>query len=294
MERTGLMERLGGAKDAAAEISIRDTVLRLSQTELFENNGCAEGAIIVIYDVTESERLEQTRREYVANVSHELRTPIASIRGLADALNDGLVRDEGDRARYYGYILKETLRLSRLIDDLLELSRLQSGAMVMEKGRVDLNDLLLDVADRYSALAEEHGMRLSLELPAGALLAWTNPDRAEQVLVALVDNAIKHAAPGGEIRLGARGAGTGELTVWVQNRGEISETDLAHIFDRFYKVDKSHSGNGTGLGLSIAKEILDLMEERIFAESREGMVTFGFTLAEAKPKALGGENEAKA
>ncbi|MEG1547737.1 MAG: histidine kinase dimerization/phospho-acceptor domain-containing protein [Clostridia bacterium] len=259
------------------EIHVYDTVLRVSLTALQEPSGRVEGGVMLIQDVTESILLEQTRREYVANVSHELRTPIASIRGLADALNDGMIENESDKARYYGYILRETLRLSRLIDDLMELSRLQSGALVIVKKRTNISELLCDVIDRFSGIAAEHEMQLVLNAPDG-LYAHTSADRAEQVLIVLIDNAIKHSIIGGQITVNVYEK-EHNLLISVENAGYIPQADLKNVFERFFKVDKSHSGGGTGLGLSIAREIIVLIDERIWARCENGIVTFSFTLS---------------
>ncbi len=285
----------GETGDVVAERVRRDRTLRFTVTALRDDAGITEGALILVQDVTEAVRLEQTRRDYVANVSHELRTPLASIRSLSDALCDGLVKKDQDRLRYYGYIQKETIRLSRLIDDLLELSRLQSGAVALTKQRMEADELLRDVVGRYGKIASEQGFGLSLEVPEDCPDAYGNPDRTEQVLIALLDNAIKHNEGGGDVAVRAE-AGGEKITVSVVNRGVIADEDIEHIFERFYKADRSHSGEGTGLGLSISKEIMDLLGERIWVESALGTVKFSFTLEKYFPDAEKGinsyENEA--
>lgn len=285
----------GETGDVVAERVRRDRTLRFTVTALRDDAGITEGALILVQDVTEAVRLEQTRRDYVANVSHELRTPLASIRSLSDALCDGLVKKDQDRLRYYGYIQKETIRLSRLIDDLLELSRLQSGAVALTKQRMVVDELLRDVVGRYGKIASEQGFGLSLEVPEGCPDAYGNPDRTEQVLIALLDNAIKHNEGGGDVAVRAETGGE-KITVSVVNRGVIADEDIEHIFERFYKADRSHSGEGTGLGLSISKEIMDLLGERIWVESALGTVKFSFTLEKYFPDAEKGinsyENEA--
>lgn len=271
---------LVGGETALREVERGEAILRFTIAPLYESEHI-EGAVMLIQDVTEAVRLEKTRMDYVANVSHELRTPLASIRSLADALNDGLVKNEEDKARYYGYILHESLRLSRLIDDLLELSRLQSGTLAFSRQSVRVDELIYDVADRYNAAADDKGLTLNVRVPEACPRADTNPDRTEQVLVALLDNAIKHTEGTGEVILAIEDMGD-KLHVNVSNPGEINEKDLSHLFERFYKVDESHSGEGTGLGLSIANEILNLLGENIWAESEAGRVTFTFTLEKAK------------
>ena len=261
------------------ELKVRDRILRVAITPLTDS-GRGEGAVMLIRDITEASRLEQTRTEYVANVSHELRTPIASIRGLADALNDGLIKKDEDKARYYGYILRESMRLSRLIDDLLELSRLQSGTIAFKKQFISINELIEDVADRYASAASEKGLNVEIDI-GEPYKVYTNPDRAEQVLVALTDNAIKYGYSG-TLRFSAEKKGD-SLYISVSNPGSIADEDIDHVFERFYKADKSHAGQGTGLGLSIVNEVLELLGERIWVKSENGTVTFTFTLSTVRP-----------
>lgn len=268
-----------GGETVSKELKVRDRILRVAITPLTDG-GRGEGAVMLIRDITEASRLEQTRTEYVANVSHELRTPIASIRGLADALNDGLVKKDEDKARYYGYILRESMRLSRLIDDLLELSRLQSGTIAFKKQFISINELIEDVADRYVSAAREKGLNVEIDI-GEPYKVYTNPDRAEQVLVALTDNAIK-CGDSGTLRFSAEKKGD-NLYISVSNPGSIADEDIDHVFERFYKADKSHAGQGTGLGLSIVNEVLELLGERIWVKSENGTVTFTFTLSTVKP-----------
>ena len=268
-----------GGETVSKELKVRDRILRVAITPLTDG-GRGEGAVMLIRDITEASRLEQTRTEYVANVSHELRTPIASIRGLADALNDGLVKKDEDKARYYGYILRESMRLSRLIDDLLELSRLQSGTIAFKKQFISINELIEDVADRYVSAAREKGLNVEIDI-GEPYKVYTNPDRAEQVLVALTDNAIKYG-DSGTLRFSAEKKGD-SLYISVSNPGSIADEDIDHVFERFYKADKAHAGQGTGLGLSIVNEVLGLLGERIWAKSENGTVTFTFTLSTVKP-----------
>ena len=268
-----------GGETVSKELKVRDRILRVAITPLTDG-GRGEGAVMLIRDITEASRLEQTRTEYVANVSHELRTPIASIRGLADALNDGLVKKDEDKARYYGYILRESMRLSRLIDDLLELSRLQSGTVAFKKQFISINELIEDVADRYVSAAREKGLNVEIDI-GEPYKVYTNPDRAEQVLVALTDNAIKYGYSG-TLRFSAEKKGD-SLYISVSNPGSIADEDIDHVFERFYKADKAHAGQGTGLGLSIVNEVLGLLGERIWAKSENGTVTFTFTLSTVRP-----------
>ncbi|MEN6564243.1 MAG: ATP-binding protein [Christensenella sp.] len=252
-------------------------VITLSQ----ETSELAPGTVIVAQDITAAERLEQTRRDYVANVSHELRTPIASIRSLAEALNDGLVKAEEDRARYYGYILRESMRLTRLINDLLELSRLQSGAVALEKEIFHLDGVVAEVVEQMSLVASYSGIRIVNNWNCKSPLnVNSNRDRIEQVLIALLDNAIKFALDESVIVVETRLPKGGRFAeISVRNSGHIPEEHLPHLFERFYKADTSHSDGGTGLGLAIVHEILSHLGESIEARNEEGFAVFRFTVA---------------
>jgi signal transduction histidine kinase len=227
----------------------------------------------------ESARLEQTRRDYVANVSHELRTPIASIRAIGETLRDGMAKTETKKELFYNNIVRESLRLSRLVDDLLELSRLQAGTEAMQKYNFDLREVLQNIYDIFGHLAMESNVSLKLSADlSNPIPVCSNADRLEQVLVILMDNAIKHTPENGAILLAVEES-QGKLELWVSNTGVgIPAEDLPYIFERFYKVDKSHSGYGTGLGLSIAKEIVKGLGGQIFVESEAGNTKFTFTV----------------
>jgi len=269
----------GETRQMTMEVGERKLLLVVTLSQ--ETSEEAPGTVIVAQDITAAERLEQTRRDYVANVSHELRTPIASIRSLAETLNDGLVKADEDRFRYYGYILRESMRLSRLINDLLELSRLQSGAIALEKEPFHLYGVVSEVVERMSLIASDSGIRIrNVWNCKSSLTVKSNPDRIEQVLIALLDNAVKFATDEGEIQV------VTELTkdrmralVSVKNTGYIPEAHLPHLFERFYKADTSHSDSGTGLGLAIVQEILSHLGETIEARNEGEFAVFRFTVS---------------
>lgn len=262
-------------------VAVNERKLLLVVTLSQETSELAPGTVIVAQDITAAERLEQTRRDYVANVSHELRTPIASIRSLAETLNDGLVKAEEDRSRYYGYILRESMRLTRLINDLLELSRLQSGAVALEKAPFHLDGVVAEVVEQMSLVASYSGIQITNSWHCKAPLSvCSNRDRIEQVLIALLDNAIKFAADEGAIILDTRLAKNGKhAVVSVKNTGHLPEEHLPHLFERFYKADTSHSDGGTGLGLAIVREILTHLGESVEAKNEGEFAVFRFTVA---------------
>ena len=258
-----------------------------------DDKGGIAGAVGLFRDITSEVRLENTRREYVANVSHEMRTPLTAMRGLIEPLRDGMVKDENARKRYYDIILREILRLSRLINDLMELSRLQSGTLAIEPENFEIAEIAYDLYERYRTTCEEHGLTLALTADFEKFpLLFSNPDRVEQLLVILLDNAIKYTPSGGHIELGGEWDDE-RATLRVKDSGlGIAPEHIDHIFERFYKVDKAHSGMGSGLGLSIAREMLEQMGEKIWVTSTVGEGSeFCFTVKRAAPPPMIIENE---
>ena len=241
-----------------------------------DSDGCV-GAVGVFKDATEIEKLEKMRNEYVANISHELRTPLTSLRGLLEPLSDGMVKDPEAQKRYYSIMLHEVERLSRLITDMLQLSRLQAGTETMEMTMFDVNELLEEVMQSFQTTAKKRNIRIELETHEDLSPVLSDRDRIEQVLVILIDNALRYAKT--TIRLRATDdAHEVFVDVWDDGIG-IAKENLPRLFERFYKVDSSRKDGGTGLGLSIAKKIMDQLEEQLEVDSREGEWTcFRFTL----------------
>lgn len=256
-----------------------DRSLWISVVPIMSEEDECTGVVGLFKDITELERLETMRRDYVANVSHELRTPLTAIRGLLEPLSDGMIEDDETRQRYYRIMLREVVRLSRLISDMLELSRLQSGSEHMEISAVNLEELLMDTRQNYLNEANQKGISLVLK-SNDVPYVMTDADRVEQVLVILIDNAMHYTPSGGSITIEGVETGGQQVLVSVSDTGcGISPDDLPHIFERFYKTDKSRREGGTGLGLSIAKQIIDKLGESIYVESvpDEG-TSFHFTL----------------
>ncbi len=235
-------------------------------------------AVALVRDITQNERLEKTRHDYVANISHELRTPLSSMRGLIEALRDGVVSRESDRQRYYAILSGEVLRLSRLVNDLLELSGLQSSTAAFEMESIDVRDMMLDLHDRYKKLFDEQKKEFSLNLPDEALpVIKSNEDRLTQVLTIFLDNAVKYTQPGGRVALGARMQEKGVYFYVADNGMGMDSGEIEKIFDRFYQAEISRSDKGNGLGLSIAKEILDKLHLKVQVQSSRGQGSeFGF------------------
>lgn len=240
-------------------------------TPLYDAEGKISAAVGLFRDITESDRLEQTRRDYIANVSHELRTPITAMRALLEPLHDGMVQKKEDRIRYYGILLRETMRLSRLIDDMLELSRLQSGKSSIRQGPLDTDLLFEELKQKFILMADDHGINFTAEKSAPEMpFIWGNRDRIEQILIIYFDNALKFTPEEGSIdfRLSAEEK---QVVFRVTDTGPgISAEDMPFVFERFYKADKAHNETGTGLGLSIAKTLANQLGMNVSVSSTEG------------------------
>lgn len=256
-----------------------DVALHISVSPLLRQSGEVTGCVGIVSDVTSAERLEQTRRDYVANVSHELRTPLTAMRALIEPLRDGLVKTEEQRQQIYDVVLRETMRLSRLVNDMLELSRLQSGTASLSRSVFAPLPLFNLIHETYSAYAEDYQQTFVYDVPEDLPSVWGNPDRTQQVLIVLLDNAFKYTPEGGVVTLSACAEGD-VVRVRVRDTGVgIPAADLPHVFDRFYKVDKSHHSKGTGLGLAIAYEIMKHLGEEMSVTSEPGQGScFTFTL----------------
>lgn len=237
------------------------------------------GAVAVLRDLTETERVEKTRRDFIANVSHELRTPLTSIQGYAETLLDGSSENNHSR-EFLDIIRKNASRMSRLTEDLLTLARVESGEQRFDVQPVLPGELLYEAVESFENVARAHGVELRVEDSAPEPVS-ADREAIHQVFSNLVDNALKYAASGGQLVLGARPAEYG-VEFYVRDfGGGIPSEHLPRLFERFYRVDKARSreSGGTGLGLAIAKHIVLAHDGAIRAESdlNHGSV-FLFTL----------------
>lgn len=228
----------------------------------------------------EAKLLDQMRKDYVANISHELKTPVTSIRAVAEMLNDDAFSDKLDRKKYYSMILRESMRLEVLIKDMLELSNLQAGNVSVKKDKVDLNDILDEIYEKFEVIANDLDINLTIKkIENNKSIVFTNYNRIIQVLVILLDNAFKFTGEEGTVSLETI-IEKEFVRVVVSDTGiGIDEEDRPFVFDRFYKVDKSRQSIGTGIGLSIAAEIIRHLDEEIYVESNVGVGSkFIFTI----------------
>ncbi len=227
---------------------------------------------------------QETLREFLMNVSHDLKTPLTSIQGFAQALSDGTISDDEGRQRAARVLHSESRRVLHLVEELLDLSRIESGQTRMDLRPVRLGDIFAHLRDVFSLRAEESGV--TFEVADGALPSvQADEDRLEQVLGNLLDNAFRHTPRGGAVKLAAAPAGRGDVAITVADTGDgIPPEELPRIFDRFYKADGS--AGGTGLGLAISKQIVVAHGGRINVECPpEGGSRFTVTLpAGAEPR----------
>lgn len=217
------------------------------------------GTIAVLHDVTEQEKMERSRREFVANVSHELRTPLTTIKSYLEALDDGAIDDPSLSRKFVAVARNETERMIRLVTDLLHLSRFDSKQAILSKEQTNIVDMLEEVADRFSFQLQKKSIEILIFTEGDIPPLVLDRDQIDQVLDNLVSNAIKYTQEGGKIEIRTDLPDKQHLLVSISDTGiGIPKKDLERIFDRFYRVDKARSRNmgGTGLGLSIAREII--------------------------------------
>ncbi len=236
-------------------------------------------AVVTLRDVTELKRLESVRREFVANVSHELRTPLASIRAMVETLEAGAIDDHEMANEFLQRIIGEVDRLAALVDDLLDLGRLESGRVHHRLEPLDPRDLLTRAAERLRPQTERARLNLVIDVPSGLPAVLAERSRIEQVMLNLVHNAIKFTDAGGTIAVRAHVADDMLVTEVSDTGAGIPEEELSRLFERFYKADKARRSEGTGLGLAIAKHIVLAHDGDIHVESELGRgSTFSFTL----------------
>ncbi len=229
------------------------------------------GTLLLAQDLTRVRRLETVRRDFISNLSHELRTPLASLKALTETLQDGALTDEEAAPRFLERIHTELDALTQMAQELLDLSKIESGQVELVLRKVDPLAVLKSATERMRVQAERAGVNLTLEETATPPKVEADAGRVEQVLVNLIHNAVKFTRRGGSVTLSAKEEEGGSVVFAVRDTGVgIPSDDLPRIFERFYRVDKSRAGGGTGLGLSIAKHIVEAHGGRIWAQSREG------------------------
>lgn len=226
--------------------------------------------------ITQLEAQEQIRREFVTNVAHEIKTPLAIMQGFTETMLDGLVKDERERETYLGNILDEINRLKRLVNEILDLKRMEEGHFDYDKEPCDLKVLIDRVLGKLNQLIEQKGINLELNLEKRLPHVTCNSDRMERVFINLIDNAVRHTPEGGKISIHVTSK-VNQVHIRIRDTGVgISPEDLPMIWERFYKADKSRSRiqGGTGLGLAIVKRIVEAHGGQINVESKLNEGTF--------------------
>ncbi len=267
-------------RQAELELVHRRRFLNVIATPLSE--GSDEGVLLTLQDVTRLWQVETTRREFVSNVSHELRSPLAAIRAMTETLQDGALNDTDTAQDFLTRILNDTQRMTTMVNELLELSRLESGQAPIHLAPVSLESVVAEIESRFDVSPDHERLNLETNVPDGIPLVMGEADKLNQVLANLVENAVKVTGDGGLISISAN-ATDRWVEVKVSDNGiGIAREHLPHVFERFYKVDRSRRDGGTGLGLAIAKHLVQAHGGDIKVESVEGEGSaFSFTLLRA-------------
>lgn len=244
-------------------------------------NGVVDGAIMVFHDITELRRLETVRKDFVANVSHELRTPITNIKGYAETLLEGALEDKVNAEDFTKIIHSESERLAKLVEDVLDLSRIESGKMEFHFKENNINELIRRIEKGLSKQMESKKITFRNDIPDNIAKVKCDATSIAQVLLNLIENAVKYNKENGIIAISASPKGN-YIEISISDTGiGIPEDDLPRVFERFYRVDKAHSREigGTGLGLSIVKHIIQAHKGDVYVTSQLGAgSTFRFTL----------------
>ncbi len=230
----------------------------------------AWAALAVFHDLTEVRQLDSMRRDFISNVSHELRTPLAGIRAAAETLQEGALDDRPAATEFLGHILREADRMTQLVEELLELSRIESGAAPLSFHQFDAADLVQEGVRRFAQQAERAGLSLTAECTAVPLTIIGDGERLERALGNLIANAIKFTPPGGAITVSASALDASVAISVCDTGAGIELEQQARVFERFYKGDRGRGSGGTGLGLAIVKHIVQAHEGSVALTSRPG------------------------
>lgn len=278
---TPLFEQVVSAeKEELQELSVQGRSMAVLMAPLYAEEH-VRGAVAVVRDVTEERRHDKLRKDFIANVSHELRTPISMLQGYSEAMVDGVTSSDEERKEVAQIIYDESLRMGRLVNELLDLARMEAGYIDLNLEEVDLDSYLERITRKFASFAREYDVTVELAKPGRGQIAVFDPDRIEQVLTNLIHNAIRHTNPGGLITVVHEQEEERDTFAVVDTGRGIPEEDLPYVFERFYKADKARTRQhgGTGLGLAIAKHIIDAHQGKITVHSRLGEgTTFRFTL----------------
>lgn len=287
-DRYNLRELLDNQDELLLDFSNdeRQLIIRAYFSLIQRASGFISGLVIVLHDVTEQQRIEEERRQFVSNVSHELRTPLTSVKSYVDALQEGAIEDPEVAKSFLAVAQDETTRMIHMINDLLELSRMDSGTMKLETEYVNVGELFNYILNRFDMIIAnddkpEKYYTIKREITDSQIWVELDTSKFTQVVDNIMNNAIKYSPDGGVITARMIDRKT-EVVLSITDQGlGIPKKDLGHIFDRFFRVDKARSRaqGGTGLGLAISKEIIELFGGKIWVDSSEGQgSTFSISL----------------
>lgn len=267
-----IKEEIKSQKDFMAKIN--DSILKVIIAPMKREEKTA-GFILILHDITKEQKLEEMRREFVANVSHELRTPLTTIKSYTETLLDGALNDEEVSMQFLNVINEETDRMTRIVNDLLELSRLDNKEARFNKKAINLSKVLAAAVSKMKVNAKKKGITICENVKEDLPLCYADADKMEQVFQNILSNAIKYTPEGGNITVNLWSESNFVITSIKDTGIGIPREDLPRIFERFYRVDKTRSREfgGTGLGLSIAKEIVKAHEGEIEIKSELGKGT---------------------
>lgn len=271
-------------RDCTNKVQVHNNVWSVVMAPL-QTDGVIRGAVAVIRNVTEEHKLEKLRRDFVANVSHEIRTPLSMLQGYSEALLDDIVASPEERKELVQVIYDESLRMGRLVNDFLDMARMEAGHVELSLQEFDMSNVVRRVHRKFQVYAKERDVSLIAELPDEPLDVYeVDEDRIEQVLTNLMDNALRHTPAGKSIRIAGDLATINKkryVKLIIADEGQgIPSEDVPYIFERFYKADKARkrgASGGTGLGLAIVKNIITQHNGRIEVDSVLGKGTT-FTL----------------
>ncbi len=271
-------------KGKIAEISTQGHDWVILMNPLYRHNDI-RGAVAVLRDMTEERRLDKMRKDFIANVSHELRTPIAMLQGYSEAIIDDIAETAEEKKEMAQVIYDESLRMGRLVNELLDLARMEAGHQTLNIDEVEVGSFLGRISKKFQRAAQEKHVAVYTTLDHPEAIIRLDPDRIEQVFTNLIDNALRHTPEGGEVQIIQRTMDNGTLFNVKDSGVGISEEELPFVFERFYKVDKARTRgrSGTGLGLAIAKNIVNGHGGKIDVYSKVGQgTTFTFFLPSKK------------
>lgn len=267
-------------KEKIGEISLQGRHWVILVSPLYSNQ-FIRGAVAVLRDMTEERQLDKMRQDFIANVSHELRTPISMLQGYSEAIVDDIAQTQEEKKEMARVIYDESLRMGRLVNELLDLARMEAGHIQLTVEEVILSSFINRIIYKFQGLAKDHEIQLSAEIGSEVPPIFLDPDRIEQVLTNLIDNAIRHTPKDGSVKLKVIQEDKGTMIEVSDSGSGIPDEDLPFVFERFYKADKARTRgrSGTGLGLAIVKNIIEAHRGRISVQSKIGQgTTFSFFL----------------